>query len=38
MPLLDKLLSSKYIQLSAHVYSKRRINGQFRDSDRDIWG
>ena len=28
--LLDKLLSSKYIQLSAHVYSKRRSNGQFR--------
>lgn len=28
--LLDKLLSSEYIQLSAHVYSKRRSNGQFR--------
>jgi hypothetical protein len=36
--LLDKLFSSKHIQLSAHVYSKRRISGQFRDSDRDIWG
>lgn len=35
--LLDKLPSSKYIQLSAHVYSKRRSNGQFRDSDRDKW-
>ena len=28
--LLDKLLSSEYIQLSAHVYSKRCSNGQFR--------
>lgn len=36
--LLDKLLSSKYIQLSAYVYSKRRSSGQFRDADRDIWG
>jgi hypothetical protein len=36
--LLDKFLSSKHIQLSAHVYSKRRSCGQFRDADRDIWG
>jgi hypothetical protein len=36
--LLDKFLSSKHIQLSAHVYSKRRSSGQFRDADRDIWG
>ena len=35
---LDKLLTSRYIQLSAHVYSKRRISGQFRDPDRDRWG
>jgi hypothetical protein len=33
--LLDKLVSSKYIQHSAHVYSKRRSSGQFRDADRD---
>ncbi len=36
--LLGKLPPSKYIQLSAHVYSKRRSSGQFRDSDCDIWG
>lgn len=35
--LLDKFFSSKYIQLSAHVYPERRSNGQFRDADRDIW-
>jgi hypothetical protein len=27
---LDKFPSPKYIQLSAHVYSKRRGSGQFR--------
>ena len=29
----DKHVSSKYIQLSAYVYSKRRSNSQFRDAD-----
>jgi hypothetical protein len=35
--LLDKLLPYKYIQLSSHVYSKRRNNGQFRGQDCDRW-
>ncbi len=33
--LLDKHCPSEYIQFSAHVYSKRRSSGQFRDADRD---
>jgi hypothetical protein len=35
--LLDKLTPYKYIQLPAHVYSKRRSHGQFCDSDRNKW-
>jgi hypothetical protein len=36
--LLDKYTPYKYIQLSAHIHSKRRNYRQFRNSDCDRWG